>query len=128
MTTKLITILLVLVGLINFLPVMGLFSVERMQSLYGVDISDPNLAILMRHRALLFGLVGGFILYAAFTPAMQPAAFVLALISMAGFWVIAATTGEYNTGITKVVRIDIVGLVLCLAALLLYFLRPADGT
>lgn len=111
MLTKTVTICLLLVGIINFLPVMGLFSAERMSALYGISIHDSNLAILMKHRALLFGLIGGFILIAAFVPALQLSAFILSFLSMAGFILIAWTTGDYNPLIRKVLWVDAVALV-----------------
>lgn len=125
MHAKLITVLLLIVGLINFLPVIGLFSTARMEALYGIDIADPNLEILMRHRALLFGLVGGFVIVAAFVPSWQPAAMGFALISMAGFVLVALTIGDFNAGIRKVIVADVVGLAALLPAVALYFLKPA---
>ena len=47
-----------------------------MQGLYGIPIDEPNLAILMRHRAVLFGLLGVFMLIAAFRPLYQPLALI----------------------------------------------------
>jgi hypothetical protein len=44
--------------LINFLPVTGALSGKRIQALYGVAVEDSNSEILMRHRAVLFGIVG----------------------------------------------------------------------
>ena len=70
---------LVIVGIIHLLPVTGFLGVSRLSALYGIAFEDPNLAILMRHRAVLFGLLGLFLIYAAFRPALQ----LLALI--AGF-------------------------------------------
>ena len=67
-----ITLFLV-VGLANLLPLVGVLSTVRLQMLYGVSIEDPNLAILMRHRAVLFGIVGTLLLSAAFSPAFRPA-------------------------------------------------------
>jgi hypothetical protein len=120
MSYKLMIGLMLLAGLLNFLPLAGLFSVTRMQTLYGVDLSDPNLAIFMRHRALLFGIVGGFILCAAFMPALQPAAFVMGFVSMLGFIALAWLTGGYNSGINKLVLLDWVGVSALALALLLY--------
>ncbi|MDX1497883.1 MAG: hypothetical protein R3352_10030 [Salinisphaeraceae bacterium] len=127
MLDKSITGLLLIVGLINFLPVIGLFVSGRMQTMYGVDLSDPNLMILMRHRALLFGLVGGFILLAAFKPDLQPLAFAMGLLSMLGFILIAWQQGGYGPGIAKVVSIDWLAIVLMLIALGLYAYRRAQA-
>lgn len=123
MHERMITFLLLIVGLINILPVMGLFSTVRMEALYGITIAEANLEILMRHRALLFGLVGAFILIAAFRPALQPAALVLAFISMLGFILIAWQTGGYNSGIGKVMLVDWVGLAALLPAIVLSLVK-----
>ncbi len=57
---KVITGLLVLVGIIHLLPVFGVLGVERLAALYGISLGEPNIEILMRHRAILFGLLGLF--------------------------------------------------------------------
>jgi hypothetical protein len=57
---------MVLVGLMNLLPVSGALSSSRLQGLYGVVLRDANLSILLRHRAVLFGVVGGLLLISAF--------------------------------------------------------------
>ena len=54
----LVSATLVLVGLIHLLPLSGVLSADQLASLYGLSFSEPNLAILMRHRAVLFGLLG----------------------------------------------------------------------
>lgn len=128
MLGKVITVALLIVGLINFLPVMGLFSVERMESLYGVSIGDDlNLAILMQHRALLFGLVGGFILLAAFVPSFQPAAFILGLVSMLGFILIAWLSGDYNPQILKIIWVDVVGLISLAVAVVAWWVSRSSA-
>jgi hypothetical protein len=63
--------MLVVVGVIHLLPLTGVMGSARLVSLYGVPIEDPNVEILMRHRALLFSLLGGFMIYAAFKPPVQ---------------------------------------------------------
>jgi hypothetical protein len=59
------TTLILLVGLANLLPVVGVLSAARLQIPYGVALDDPNLVILMRHRAVLFGVVGGLLVASA---------------------------------------------------------------
>ncbi|HEU4430681.1 MAG TPA: hypothetical protein VFT98_18110 [Myxococcota bacterium] len=54
-----IALLLLLVGLLNLAPVAGVLGGERLQALYGVGASDSQLVILLRHRALLFGMSAG---------------------------------------------------------------------
>jgi len=116
---KLYLTLLFLVGVINFLPIVGVLSLDKINQLYGLAVTDNNLAILLRHRALLFGLVGGFIFYSVFNPRYQVAAIVIAAISMLGylyfFWSIASP----NAALLRVAQVDMVGVVLLFAALVI---------
>ncbi len=108
---KIITGLLVLVAIIHLLPLSGVLGVERLAALYGNSISEPNLEILMRHRAVLFGLLGLFLLYAAFTPSLQWLAIVAGFVSVVSFMVIAWSVGGYNDSIHKVVIADIIAVI-----------------
>ena len=116
-----ISILLLLVGLINFLPVLGVISADKLSSAYAIDLMSQDLIILMRHRALLFGLVGGFVILSVFKPVYQTPAMVMAAVSMLGFLYFVWVAAEFNTAIAKIAIIDIAGLVcLALAATLQY--------
>jgi hypothetical protein len=105
-----VTATLLIVGVIHLLPLSGVLSADRVAQLYGVGIQDPNLAILMRHRAVLFGLLGAFLLVAAFVPALQTAAFVAGFASVASFLGLAWSTGDYNASIGRVVAADVLAL------------------
>ena len=117
--STLITVCLVIVGLVNVVPVLGIFSASKMEKAYDVRIASKDLEILMRHRALLFGVLGGFILYAAFFPVYHVAAMVMAGVSMIGFALLVLQVGGYNASIRKVFVADLVGIVFLLAAALL---------
>ena len=117
--TTLYTLCLVAVGLINFVPVLGVISAARMEQAYEVQLPSRDLQILMRHRALLFGALGGFVLYSVFFPVYQTVALVLAGISMIGFVIVAALVGEYNQRIYKVIMVDLVGIAALLVAVVI---------
>jgi hypothetical protein len=91
---------LLVAGLIHFLPITGVLGADRLTSMYGLSFTDPNLAILMRHRAIMLGLLGGFVLYAAFRPAMRVQAITLGAMSLASLVALARSTG----GITSPLR------------------------
>ena len=107
------TAALLFAGLIHLLPLTGVAGPERLSALYGVGISEPNLEILLRHRAVLFGLLGAFFLYAAFNRNLQAAALIVGVISAGAFLVTAVLVGGYNPQVSKVVLAD----ALCLIAL-----------
>jgi hypothetical protein len=107
----LISATLILTAIIHLLPLPGVLGSERLAALYGLDVLEPNLAILMRHRAVLFGLLGVYLAIAAFRPAWQPAAFLAGLISVVTFLWLARSTGHYNAQIARVVAADVVALV-----------------
>ncbi|MDC0589300.1 hypothetical protein OAP17_06075 [Porticoccaceae bacterium] len=119
-----ISILLITVGLINFLPVIGIISAEKLSVAYAVELIGNDIVILMRHRALLFGLIGGFMLYSVWKPSYQSVAMVMAAISMLGFLFFVAAADHYNASITKIAIIDLIGLAgLAIAAGLKYLSR-----
>ncbi len=108
--SKGITFCLIVVGLINFLPLVGVYSTQRLESSYGIALASNDLIILMRHRALLFGVLGGFILYSAFVPMHQAAAMVMAGVSMVGFAILVHSVGGFNESVNRVLIADYVGL------------------
>jgi hypothetical protein len=107
----LVSAMLVIVAIIHLLPLSGVIGSERLASLYGISFAEPNIAILMRHRAVLFGLLGLFLLLAAFAPRFQLAAFVIGFVSVVSFLWLAFSVGGYNAAIGRVVTADIVALV-----------------
>ncbi len=98
---------LLVVGLIHLIPVTGAFSAERLASLYGVVHTEPDLVILMRHRAVLFGLLGMFLVYAAARPSAQPLAFGAGFVSVVSFLFLCWSTTSYNAHIARVVAVDV---------------------
>lgn len=108
--------LLGLIGVINTLPLIGVVSAGRLGALYGVAWTDPTTILLLRHRAVLFGIIGGFILYSAFKPGLQPLAMLAAGVAMGSFLLLK---GESGGALATIVLMDWIGLAaLALAAIL----------
>jgi len=124
---KLIIGIIVIVGLINFYPIVGIFSSEILFNLYKIDSISNDVLILLKHRAILFGLLGGFIIYSAFKPELQIWGIILGLASMLPFIVIALFTGNYGIGIQKIVVADAIALVGLIIALVLRFLKAGSA-
>lgn len=107
----LISAMLVVVAVIHLLPVAGVLGGDRLTALYGISLSEPNLAILMRHRAVLFGMLGLFLVVSAFRPSLQPVAFGAGFVSVLSFLWIARSVGSYNAHVARVFAADVVALV-----------------
>lgn len=111
MTSKIIALMLIIVAIIHLVPLVGVLGTERLAALYGLDFSEPNLSILMRHRAVLFGLLGAFFVYAAFKPGVQPIAFVAGFVSVISFlWLVWSNDGS-NSLLGKIASADVIALV-----------------
>ncbi|MCJ0763970.1 phosphopantetheine adenylyltransferase [Variovorax terrae] len=106
---------LLLTGIIHLLPLSGVAGPERLSALYGIPVAEPNLEILLRHRAVLFGLLGAFLVYAAFCPQYQAIGFVAGLASVVSFVLLAVAVGGYNAPLARVVFADMLALVLLVA-------------
>jgi hypothetical protein len=107
---------LLVAGLIHFLPITGVLGADRLTSMYAIPFTDPNLAILMRHRAIMLGLLGGFVLYAVFRPAMRVPAIALGGVSLASIVALAWSTGGYNEALARVILADSIAVACFLVA------------
>ena len=116
---RLSTACLLVAAAINLAPVAGVFSVDRMSALYGIPIEGADLALLMRHRAFLFGIVGALLTVSAWKTALRPLAAVVGFASMVSFVAIAVLLGDVNESLQRVVVIDLVGIAALGASLLI---------
>lgn len=114
MAQHVVTAMLLVVALIHWLPLSGVLGAARLRALYGLSFDEPNLAILMRHRAVLFGLLGVFLACAAFQTALHAVALGAAAVSVGSFLCLAWSVGGYNALVGRVVKADVVALV-CVA-------------
>ena len=108
--------LLLLVAIVHLLPLVGVLGPRRLETLYGIVVDEPNLELLLRHRAVLFGLLGAFVATAAFKPVWQPLALAAGFVSVVSFLGLAPLVGDSTAAIRRVVTADWVALGALLAA------------
>ena len=118
--------MLVAVGIIHILPLSGVLSATRLFDLYGITFDDPNLEILMRHRAVLFGLLGMFLLSSAFLPNLQLAALITGFVSVVSFLYLAYSVGGYNDQVNRIVTADKAALVCLLVGSITYAINYSN--
>jgi hypothetical protein len=112
--------LLLVAAMIHLMPLAGLLSTDNLQRLYGIAATEGDLLILLRHRAVLFGLLGGLILASVFLPQWRWLAIAAGLVSALSFILIAAQSPAYGAAITRVIMADWMAVgCLCGAAVLL---------
>lgn len=112
--------MLLAVGIIHILPLSGVLSAARLFDLYGITFDDPNVEILMRHRAVLFGLLGIFLISSAFLPNLQLAALITGFVSVVSFLYLAYSVGGYNDQVNRIVTADKAAIVCLLVGSIAY--------
>ena len=125
---RIIQVALIVAGLIHFLPVTGVIGAGRLTEMYGIPFSDPNLLILMRHRAVMLGLLGGLVLYGTFRPAAQGIAILAGTVSLASIVGLAWSIGGYNQALSRVVVADSVAVLCFVVAAALRVVAPGKLT
>ena len=119
--------MLLVPAVIHLLPLSGALGPEALTRLYGIDVSSPDLEILMRHRAVLFGMLGVLLLAAAWRSALRPVALLAGLGSVLSFLVLAMMVDGYGEAVGRVVLADSVALPCLVAAALLQWRRPGPA-
>jgi hypothetical protein len=122
MADKILSAILIFVGVIHVVPVVGVFGMKRQSALYAITITDPNIEILMRHRAVLFGVVGALLIYSAFHPRLQGLALLAAFFCLIPFVWLMFSIGGYNIKSKKVVAVDLVAIMALLIGAVLFIL------
>lgn len=102
---------------IHLLPAIGMVSAARLTALYGLSPADATTVLLLRHRAVMFAVLGVGFAAAAFVPTLRVPAAILALVTMLAFvWL--AGGAAHGPAIRRVARVDIVVSVLVVGALI----------
>ena len=117
---------LLLAALIHLAPVTGLAGADALQRLYGVDLTDPATLMLMRHRAVLFALIGLPLVIGLVVPAWRLPALLGALISLSAFLALAANLPGLNPALQRAAHIDL-GLVALIVPALWLCLRTGHA-
>ena len=116
-------LILLITGLVHILPFSFLFFTEQLQKSYGVDISDANLQLLLRHRAIFFGLIGVVLILSAVKKSFYGWAAAVGLISMVSFVCLFYQIGGINQQLRSVMLIDVfISAALFLTAMVYHFL------
>ena len=108
--------ILFILAVIHLLPVVGVLGSDSLTRLYGITVSDSNTEILLRHRAVLFAIIGLFLLLSVVKSEYQPIAICIGLISVASFLLLTWSIEGLNSEISRVAKVDWVALVLLIVA------------
>ena len=114
-------ITLFLAGIINLIPSLLAFLPDNISKSYGIEIPNGNYELLLRHRAILFGIIGGLIIYSAIVKKNYKIATTVGLISMGSFILLFVLIDkDINLELKKVMIFDIVAtVILCIGTLLM---------
>lgn len=119
MRSRITTVLILLASLINIAPIPGVAGQRMLETLYGVSISSPELVLLMQHRAILFGIVGGLLLVSAFRHTLRPVAGAVGMASMTSFLLLFPLETLPGSPLAKIFWGDVGGVLALASALVL---------
>ena len=103
-------------ALIHLIPLVGVLGPSRVVRMYDVAVEGPDLAVLLVHRAILFGLLTAALIAAIFCEQARPYVIGAVLVSDIAFLVIAALNRGLNDSMKRVVRADVISIALLVIA------------
>ncbi|MFC3965689.1 hypothetical protein [Nocardia jiangsuensis] len=101
------TVLFVAAGVVTVAPAAGVGSAEWISGAYGLKPLDADLALLLRHRAVLFGVLGTGLIVAAVRPRWRPAAVPAGAVALLCFPLLAVAGGPVSAELTRVAAVDV---------------------
>jgi heme A synthase len=115
---------LFIAGLINLLPALLAFLPDKISKSYGIDIPNSNYELLLRHRAILFGIIGGLMIFSAVVKKYYEIATTAGLISMLSFIILYFLIDkDINSELKKVMMIDVVATGILCFGLIIFLLK-----
>lgn len=117
-------IALFITGIINIIPSVLAFLPDKIPTSYGIDKLDSNLELLLRHRAILFGIIGGCMIFSALSKRYYEISVIAGLVSMASFVVLYFLANKYiSPELRKVMLTDVAAIVILSAATILFIIN-----
>jgi hypothetical protein len=114
---------LFIAGIVNILPALLVFFPTKIANSYGIAIPDSNYELLLRHRAALFFIVGGLLVYSSITQKGYVISAAVGLISMLSFVLLYYLIGKnINAQLKKVMLIDVGAIIVLFVGAVLYYL------
>lgn len=108
---------LLLAALIHLPPLAGLAGGPRLQEFYGLAaVPEPGVELLLRHRAILFGLLGSALLLACWRIAWRIPAIVMVLVSDLVFLLLAWSAPTLSPALARVAWFDLASIALLMVA------------
>jgi hypothetical protein len=105
-----VAVCLVVVAVVHLLPVVGVAGPRQLDDLYGIGSVSGDVEVLLRHRAVLLGLVGLILLAAVWARSLRLTATAVGIASTASFIVVAMLDGTSTHEIRRVVVVDVAAL------------------
>jgi hypothetical protein len=116
-------ITLFVAGLINLLPSMLAFLPDKISKSYGIEIPNANYELLLRHRAILFGIIGGLMIFSSIVKKYYEIATIAGLISMTSFILLYFLIDRgISSELKKVMVIDILASLILLIGLVIFLI------
>ena len=119
-------VVLFLGGLIHLPPFTLSFLPERIGSAYGVEVTGPNMMLLLRHRAVLFGIVGAVIVYSSLKKRHYALATFFGLASMLSFILLYGIVGGINDSLKSVMWVDVAASVALASSAAVFLIRSGS--
>jgi len=117
-------IALFITGIINIVPSVLAFLPDKIPTSYGIDKLDSNLELLLRHRAILFGIIGGWMIFSALSKRYYEISVIAGLVSMASFVVLYFLANKHiSPELRKVMLIDVAAIIILSAATILFIIN-----
>jgi hypothetical protein len=111
-------------GIINILPSLLAFLPDKISKSYGIEIPNANYELLLRHRAILFGIIGGLMIYSAIVKKYFELSTIAGLVSMTSFIILYFLIGkDISHELKKVMLIDLVATVILCIGFILFLLK-----
>jgi hypothetical protein len=106
---------LLITGFIHLLPVLGVLGSDKLFKLYGVQLHDQNVILLLRHRAILFFILGSLFIFSVFKMELRFISYIMAFLSMGSFIMLYLSGVDINIFQKRVFIIDLITMILLFA-------------
>lgn len=116
---RIVALILIAVGLLHLYPAVGVFGPDRLQALYDIGSSDADTLLLLRHRAVLFALLGVAMIAGGVHSPWRWPALCAGLVSTLSFVLLAFPLSDNSAAVTRVFWSDVVASAALILAVLL---------